>query len=624
MGQATTALGDRITSGTLAMIANSATSVVSLSAAGTTWGYLSSLMSYLPRINAERVSSSLISSTYVQLSSSTTLLACNSTLTGTVRYSSGTIQFCHDNMWKGLGGAGEYLHVMGSSNQNDITSGQTIALNSVVSANSNAVSFNPGTHRFILRAGNSYKLTGRVRLNGTTTPSESWIAVMWRNITGNVAIGAYGVVYAQSTTGAWSDLEQAIAYITPIVDTEVALVQANGTVGVDLANMEAFIEVMTTGSGGVGGGGASALSDLTDVSVAGAAPGSILSYNGSAWVVSSSVSASSALGDRITSGTLAMIANSNTSVVSLSTGGTTWGYFSSLMSYLPRINAERVSSTLVSTTYVQFSSATIVLSCGSPLVGTMRYTSGTVQVCDGINWSNVGIGVPTGAIMAFHETACPDGWTEYTPARGRFLRGIDNGAGNDPGGTRAPGNVQADMVGPHNHQLAVSMGTSGDYGLRDAGNATSTGAPWTQNNSGVETRPKNVAVIFCQYSGIGGGGGGGDGSPTTLDDLTDVNTSGAAVGSILAYDGANWVISSTVSVSSALGDRIVSGTASVVAHENRGVSTSVPVDVSGSVRVSGTLQLAQGAGDEACGSGHYGTIRIGPDGDLEVCLYEGP
>lgn len=36
--------------------------------------------------------------------------------------------------------------------------------------------------------------------------------------------------------------------------------------------------------------------------------------------------------------------------------------------------------------------------------------------------------VPSGAIMAFSLATCPTGWTEYTAARGRFLRGLDNGS----------------------------------------------------------------------------------------------------------------------------------------------------------------------------------------------------
>jgi hypothetical protein len=175
---------------------------------------------------------------------------------------------------------------------------------------------------------------------------------------------------------------------------------------------------------------APSLTTAGDVSVSGSLSAQQFIGDGS---LLTGIGGGSALGDRITSGTLAMAANSATSVVSLSTGGTTWAYLSNVMSYLPRINAVRVSSTLISTTYIQISSATNVLACGQSLTGTMRYTSYTVQLCDGEEWNNVGVSVPKGSIMAFSSAACPPGWLEYTPSRGRFLRGIDTlAAGIDP------------------------------------------------------------------------------------------------------------------------------------------------------------------------------------------------
>lgn len=134
----------------------------------------------------------------------------------------------------------------------------------------------------------------------------------------------------------------------------------------------------------------------------------------------------------------------------------------------------------------------------------------------------------TGAVMAFNATTCPTGWTEYLPARGRFLRGIDNGAGNDPDGTRAPGAGQDDalqnITGTLNVPRARVLGatSSGAFDHTSSGSLGATGD--TQAGLGVtfdasrvartstETRPKNVAVIFCQYNGTGGLGGGGSGT----------------------------------------------------------------------------------------------------------------
>ena len=44
----------------------------------------------------------------------------------------------------------------------------------------------------------------------------------------------------------------------------------------------------------------------------------------------------------------------------------------------------------------------------------------------------VAAAMPSGMIAAFATTTCPSGWSEYTAARGAFLRGIDNGAGAIP------------------------------------------------------------------------------------------------------------------------------------------------------------------------------------------------
>ena len=311
--------GDRITSGTLAMIANSDTSVVSLSTAGTTWGYLSNAMSYLPRINTERISSSLVSTSYVQLSSATDVLACNAARAGTLRYVSGSLQLCDNSTWKGLGGAGEWLQV-GRTSQNDLTTNGAILFNTS-NGNTSAASLNTGNGRITLAAGHTYKLMGKMRLNGSTSPAASTISIGWYNVTSGNSFGSGGV-YNSHDYGAgfsYSDSELAIGMITPAVTTQVELRSMYiNQAGIDVDSIFAIVEVVMTGVSN-GGGGASALSDLSDVSVAGAATGSILSYNGSAWVVSST-GGGSALGDRIVSGTTNVTAHQNSSISFVTAG----------------------------------------------------------------------------------------------------------------------------------------------------------------------------------------------------------------------------------------------------------------------------------------------------------------
>jgi len=98
--------------------------------------------------------------------------------------------------------------------------------------------------------------------------------------------------------------------------------------------------------------------------------------------------------------------------------------------------------------------------------------------------------------------------------RGRFLRGVDGGAGRDPdAGSRAAanvggntgnavGSVQADAIQNHDHNITVSGG--GTYGPspavagRDSSTATNTNAisGAIGANTSSESRPKNVNVNY--------------------------------------------------------------------------------------------------------------------------------
>jgi len=105
-------------------------------------------------------------------------------------------------------------------------------------------------------------------------------------------------------------------------------------------------------------------------------------------------------------------------------------------------------------------------------------------------------GVPAGAVMAFDLASCPTGWSEYTPARGRFLRGIDSTGTVDPDGVRAVGSTQEDEFKKHSHGMPQgdknwdSGSGNSSWGFNTSGSTSETG--------GDETRPKNVAVLFCR------------------------------------------------------------------------------------------------------------------------------
>jgi hypothetical protein len=200
-------------------------------------------------------------------------------------------------------------------------------------------------------------------------------------------------------------------------------------------------------------------------------------------------------------------------------------------------------------------------------------------------------GVPTGTIMAFAGT-CPAGWTEYTAARGRFLRGIDNGAGVDPSGTRTPGNQQADAFQGHYHNLSGTInenvpGGSGQLnvepGATSAFASNTVTTPITDGTDGTprtatETRPVNVAVTFCQYTG---------GSPLTTTASGATNyvarfTSATTIGTGTLYDSGSAVGLNTASPQNLLD---VNGAASI------GYNVAAPTNgliVSGNVGIGST------------------------------------
>jgi len=199
----------------------------------------------------------------------------------------------------------------------------------------------------------------------------------------------------------------------------------------------------------------------------------------------------------------------------------------------------------------------------SPATGLTVYntTTAALNVYNGTAWGAVGAGVPAGTIAAFASTSCPTDWTEYVAARGRFLRGIDNGAGNDPDGTRSPSGTQGDLVGSHTHsvttgalyQAAASLGGfANNVGMNfNQGTGTWYGGSYDLTGyftiggpSNPETRPKNVAVIFCTYNG-----GGNVPATATVSGTTNYVpkfTAAAAIGNSQIYDnGTNIGIGTT-------------------------------------------------------------------------------
>ncbi|MCC2606975.1 hypothetical protein [Planctobacterium marinum] len=104
--------------------------------------------------------------------------------------------------------------------------------------------------------------------------------------------------------------------------------------------------------------------------------------------------------------------------------------------------------------------------------------------------------VPSGAVISFDtNTGCPKGWEEYSPAYGRFIRGIDKSEQNiDPDGERNSGNLQSYQLGQHRHIASQGNGmTVSPHNINflhdSVGEVT---------DISTESRPVNVALLFCK------------------------------------------------------------------------------------------------------------------------------
>ena len=159
---------------------------------------------------------------------------------------------------------------------------------------------------------------------------------------------------------------------------------------------------------------------------------------------------------------------------------------------------------------------TLALSLSALLAQSMyQFSSGEVISSSKIN-ENFAVAAPAGLVAAFYLSACPTGWVaadgdNSTPdLRGRFIRGMDdmNGsagtAGVDPDGVRTLGDPQGDLYGSHTHSGTVSTRHGSaigaytyNYGGAVSFLATINHTLSINASGGAETRPKNVALIFC-------------------------------------------------------------------------------------------------------------------------------
>jgi len=205
---------------------------------------------------------------------------------------------------------------------------------------------------------------------------------------------------------------------------------------------------------------------------------------------------------------------------------------SSFLLYTPGVNNGTASYALSCSIAQNAISASFATSASVAISASYSISSSNSQTSSYI--SHTAYTVPAGTIITFAANASPNGWLEcdgtavsrttylvlyntigttygsgdgsttfnLPDLRGYFIRGWDHGKGLDSG--RAFATVQNDSLKDHTHGMPNMV--AGYYGPgRDVGSGggsisalgyytTAVSAP---NDAGVETRPKNISMMYC-------------------------------------------------------------------------------------------------------------------------------
>lgn len=335
---------DRIVSGSLLAVANSATGYISLTTGATNWGYLSSGVNYLPTLKTTTLSAS----TAIQVGSNA--LTCTTGISGTMRYSatSSTLEYCNGSAWTSMGPSATsvpaFLVNKNGTNQTVSTNTTTKLTwsNEVYDTNNNFAS-----DKFTPAIAGKYLVMA---------------AVLCTDSTGHCMANIYknGSVVAQGAAKS-SDPDKT-GFISIIVDMNGSTdyLEAYGYNGGGTTISGAAINTFFTGTliasgNGLAGSGGSTSPGGNNTEIqynnSGAFgsssnftySGGLLTLTGtvtttnvyantisttSLWVGGQQITGSSSA-DRIVSGSTSVMAQSASSVISITTAGVTTGYFNS-------------------------------------------------------------------------------------------------------------------------------------------------------------------------------------------------------------------------------------------------------------------------------------------------------
>ena len=181
------------------------------------------------------------------------------------------------------------------------------------------------------------------------------------------------------------------------------------------------------------------------------------------------------------------------------------------------------------------------------VAGTVQITGGTPGVgrvltsdASGLaSWMNPSE-MPIGAVVAFNTATCPTGWVAANGSgtidlRGEFIRGLDSGRGIDI--SRVLGTLQTDGTRDHTHAFTALQNMNGGDGMYDHNGVSNVVGAQDQHpvsrtsglinaggNGGTETRPRNVALLYCTKISSS--------TSTVSNNLTWSNVTGTSTGDV--------------------------------------------------------------------------------------------